>query len=96
MAAVLRAVGVVPNATVMLLVLGVSGIAAALPSSPAGIGTLQFAFVTVLAATGHSPTAGFAAALLVQIFLLGSVTLVGVILFALWGLRSASARDGGR
>jgi hypothetical protein len=96
MAAVLRAVGVVPNATVMLLVLGVSGIAAALPSAPAGIGTLQFAFVTVLAATGHSPTAGFAAALLVQIFLLGSVTLVGVILFALWGLRSASARDGGR
>ncbi|MBV9890305.1 MAG: flippase-like domain-containing protein, partial [Rhizobacter sp.] len=93
MAAVLKSVGVMPDATVLLLVLGVSGVAAALPSAPAGIGTLQFAFVTVLEATGRSPTAGFAAALFVQIFLLGSVTLVGVILFALWNLRSSSDGD---
>jgi uncharacterized protein (TIRG00374 family) len=51
-ACLLRAVGLSPDATLLLLVIGVSGFAVALPSAPAGVGTLQFAFVAALTAVG--------------------------------------------
>jgi hypothetical protein len=92
--ALLRALGVTPDAATILLLIGASGIASALPSAPAGVGTLQYVFVTVLAWAGLSPTVGFAAALLVQVFLLGSATLAGAALyFSGWARRPGLTSD---
>lgn len=85
---ILRAVSISPSVELVLLVIGVAGIAAAIPSAPANIGTLQFAFITVGAIAGYSASSGFAAASLIQFFFLGSVTAVGAALYALWSWRS--------
>lgn len=85
--AMLNAVGISPRPAVLLLVIGMSGLAAAIPSAPAGIGTLQFAFVAVLGAAGHPAAASFAGASLVQVFFLGSVTIAGALVYGAWSLR---------
>lgn len=87
MLAVLRGVHVDPDASLLVLLIGVCGIAAALPAAPAGIGTLQFAFVTVLTQFRLPAASGFAAALFVQVFLLGSVALGGMLVYARWHWR---------
>lgn len=84
--AMLNAVGISPPPAVLLLVIGLSGLAAAIPSAPANIGTLQFAFVTVLGASGFSAAAAFAGASLVQVFFLGSVTIAGSAIYGAWSL----------
>lgn len=91
----LNAVGISPQPATLLLLIGMSGLAAAIPSAPANLGTLQFAFITVLATAGYSAPAAFAAATLIQVFFLGSVTLVGAVIYGAWSLRGArwSARE---
>lgn len=92
--AVLKAVGISAQGSIVLLLIGIAGLAAAVPSAPANLGTLQFAFITVLAAGHYDATAAFAAALLVQVFLLGSVTLAGAVFYAAWCLRRGThSRD---
>ena len=86
----LNAVGISPPPATLVLLVGMSGLAAAIPSAPANLGTLQFAFITVLATVGHSAAVSFAAASLVQVFFLGSVTIVGAVLYGAWSLRSES------
>ncbi len=88
--AILNAVGISPQAGTVVLLVGMSGLLAAIPSAPANLGTLQFAFITVLATAGHSATISFAAASLVQVFLLGSVTIVGAALYGTWSIRAES------
>lgn len=85
--AILNAVGMSPHGAIVLLLIGMAGLAAAIPSAPANLGTLQFAFVTVLSAGSYAATASFAAAVLVQLVLLGSVTLAGSAIYAAWSLR---------
>jgi hypothetical protein len=88
--AILNAVGISPQAGTLVLLVGMSGLLAAIPSAPANLGTLQFAFITVLATVGCSAAVAFAAASLVQVFLLGSVTIVGAVLYGIWSIRSES------
>ena len=88
--AVLNAVGVDAGVAIVLLVIGVSGIAAVIPSAPASLGTLQLAFVISLTVGGFAPSAGFTAASLIQVFFLGSATLVGAALYLLRNSQSAS------
>nr|WP_246294735.1 lysylphosphatidylglycerol synthase transmembrane domain-containing protein [Schlegelella koreensis] len=91
--AMLTGVGVRPTPATIVLLIGVAGIAAALPAAPANLGTLQFAFVIALGTAGHAAAPAFAAATLVQVLLLGSVTVVGAILYAwLHRTRKAVAR----
>ncbi len=68
------------NQTVMLV--GVTGIATAIPAAPAGIGTLQYAFHIAAILFGFSASAALAASVIVQIVLLGSVTAVGAIAYS--------------
>jgi uncharacterized membrane protein YbhN (UPF0104 family) len=91
MFAILRGVHVTADASLLVLLIGVCGIAAALPAAPAGIGTLQFAFVTVLTQFRLPAASGFAAALFVQVFLLGSVALGGMLVYARWHWRRPAA-----
>ncbi len=88
---ILQSVGITPSAQLVMLVIGIAGIAAAIPSAPASIGTLQFAFITVGAVAGYSKSSGFAAASLIQFFFLGSVTAVGALLYAIWSWRGRPA-----
>jgi uncharacterized protein (TIRG00374 family) len=87
--AILNAVGISPQPAILMLLIGMSGLAAAIPSAPANLGTLQFAFITVLATAGYSAAVSFAAASLVQVFFLGSVTLAGAVIYGSWSLRTA-------
>lgn len=64
-----------------LLLMGVVGLAAALPAPPAGLGVLQYAFTLVFELLGKSSATGLVASAIVQVALLSGVTLVGAIVF---------------
>jgi uncharacterized protein (TIRG00374 family) len=64
-----------------LLLMGVSGLAAALPAPPAGLGVLQYAFILVFDLLGKPSAIGLVASAIVQVALLSGVTLVGAIIF---------------
>ena len=67
-----------------------------IPAAPANIGTLQFAFITVLAIAGGPEAAGFAAALLIQVLWFGSVTVVGALLYAISSVGAPDPSDHAR
>jgi uncharacterized protein (TIRG00374 family) len=69
-----------PGETILLV--GISGISAAIPAAPAGIGTLQYAFHLTALLLGISASAAVVASSLVQVVLLGSATLVGGLAYA--------------
>lgn len=69
-----------PSQTVMLI--GLTGIAAALPAAPAGVGTLQYAFHIASLLFGFAASAAIAASAIVQLVLLGSATAVGALVYS--------------
>jgi len=81
MYSLLVSVGIEATPATVLLVIGAAGVAAAIPAAPANLGTLQFAFMLALKPGGYPPSAAFAAASLVQLLLLGSVTLAGAAIY---------------
>jgi glycosyltransferase 2 family protein len=68
------------NQTILLI--GITGISAAIPAAPAGIGTLQYAFHIAAVLFDFSASAALVASALVQIALLGSATLVGAFSYS--------------
>ena len=91
--ATLHALGVSLDYVAIVLLIGVTGISAAIPAAPANLGTLQFAFITVLAIAGDPEAAGFAAALLIQVLWFGSVTLAGALLYAIGSVGAPDRSD---
>lgn len=79
--AIIKSLGVSLSVSEVLLLEGIAGLAAAIPSAPAGIGTLQYAFLLTFEMMHLDKSVGVAASLLVQGVLLGSITLVGVLIF---------------
>jgi uncharacterized protein (TIRG00374 family) len=75
------ALGVSLSLLQTLLLMGIVGLAAVLPAPPAGLGVLQYAFALAFELLGKPGAIGLAASAAVQVALLGSVTLVGAILF---------------
>ena len=75
---VLRAIGVFLNWQQMLSVVGVVNLSTLIPSAPGFVGTYQYAYAFTVGLFGYEPAQGVAAATAAQIFLLGSVTLVGL------------------
>lgn len=80
--ALIQSLGVSLSASEVLLLEGVTGLAAAIPAAPAGIGTLQYAFLLTFGMLHLDKSVGVAASLLVQGVLLSSITLVGALIFA--------------
>ena len=76
--AVLKAVGVSLGWQQMLSVVGVASLSSLIPSAPGFVGTYQYAFAFTVSLFGYEPARGIAAATATQIFLLGSVTFVGL------------------
>jgi uncharacterized protein (TIRG00374 family) len=79
---ILMALHVQLNINQTVLLIGITGIAAALPAAPAGIGTLQYAFHIASLLFGFSASTAIAASAIVQIVLLGSATAVGAIAYS--------------
>jgi uncharacterized protein (TIRG00374 family) len=77
---ILKACGMDIGAFGMCLVIGVVSLSTLLPSPPGFLGTMQFAFVLSVTALGYSAPQGLAAALANQVFLLGSMVAVGLII----------------
>lgn len=65
-----------------LLLVGITGISAAIPAAPAGIGTLQYAFYITAVLFEYSPSTALVASVIIQIVLLGSSTVVGAIAYS--------------
>jgi hypothetical protein len=80
--AIIKSFGVTLSTSEVLLLEGITGLSAAIPSAPAGIGTLQYAFLLTFGILQLDKTVGVAASLLLQVVLLGSITLVGVLIFS--------------
>lgn len=88
--AIIKSLGVSLSVSEVLLLEGITGLAAAIPSAPAGIGTLQYAFLLTFGMMHLDKSVGVAASLLVQGVLLGSITLIGVLIFT-FDLKSRQA-----
>lgn len=80
--AIMMSLGVQLNGNQTIMLIGLTGISAAIPAAPAGIGTLQYAFYISAILFDFSPSAGLVASAIVQIALLGSATVVGVIAYS--------------
>jgi len=79
---IMMALDVQLNVNQTILLVGITGISAAIPAAPAGIGTLQYAFYITAVLFEFSSSAALVASVLVQIALLGSATLVGAIAYS--------------
>jgi glycosyltransferase 2 family protein len=79
--AILKAVNVSLGWQQMLTVVGVVSLSSLIPSAPGFVGTYQYAFAFSVGLFGYEATLGIAAATATQIFLLGSVTFLGLSLY---------------
>ena len=77
--AVLQALGVRLGWQAVPLVLGVVSLSTLLPSAPGFVGTYQYAYAFVLTLLGYTATQGVAAAAAFQIFLMGPLTVAGIL-----------------
>jgi glycosyltransferase 2 family protein len=64
----------------LLLTIGIVSLSQLLPTAPGFVGTLQLAFVISITTFGYTSAQGFAAATTLQVFILGSLCLVGISL----------------
>jgi uncharacterized membrane protein YbhN (UPF0104 family) len=80
--AVLRACGVELGFYATCLAIGIVSLSTLLPSPPGFVGTMQFAFALAVAVAGYSRAQGIAAATANQVFLLGSLIVVGLTVSA--------------
>lgn len=78
---VLQAVGVSLNGLQMLPIVGITSLSTLIPSAPGFVGTYQYAYAVGLQFFSYGSALGIAAATAVQLFLLGSVTITGLILY---------------
>lgn len=91
---ILMALGVALDINQTILLIGLTGIAAAIPAAPAGIGTLQYAFHLTAILFDFAPSAALVASAIVQIALLGSATVVGGVAYS-YAISNHLLRDGG-
>ncbi len=79
---ILMALGVQLNASQTALLIGLTGISAAIPAAPASIGTLQYAFHLAAVIFDFPSSVALVASTIVQVVLLGSATLVGALCYS--------------
>lgn len=79
---ILAALGVQLGPSQTVLLIGMTGIAAAIPAAPAGIGTLQYAYHLAAVMFSFPLSVALLASTIVQIVLLGSATLAGALCYS--------------
>jgi glycosyltransferase 2 family protein len=90
---ILNAVGVAVGWQQMLTTIGIINLSTLLPSAPGFVGTYQYAYAYSVELFGYQPAQGVAAATLAQIFLLGSLTVVGLCLYFQHTLTTRSTKS---
>jgi len=85
---VCRAVGVDLDLAGMLSLLGGASLSTLVPTAPGYVGSYQMAFVVILGQFGVSATSAIVASTAVQVYLIGSFTLVGLAIMAVASLVS--------
>lgn len=79
--AMLAALGVRLDPSQAMLVMSVASLSTLVPTAPGYLGTYQLVFATTLPALGWPASLGVLASALIQLFLFGSVTLAGLLLY---------------
>lgn len=79
---IMMALGIQLGVSQTILLIGITGISAAIPAAPAGIGTLQYAFHLCAVLFEFSSAAALVASTMVQLALLGSATVVGALCYS--------------
>lgn len=79
---IMMALNIQLNVNQTILLIGLTGISAAIPAAPAGIGTLQYAFYITAVLFELPLSAALVASTIVQIVLLGSATAIGAISYS--------------
>ena len=74
-----------------MLLLGAASLSTLVPTAPGYLGTYQLVFALGMKAFGEAVTVGLAASVLVQIYLFGSVTLVGLAIYLIRVVQVARA-----
>ena len=101
---IVKAVGLQLGFADTLVLLGAASLSTLLPSGPAFLGTLQFAYALVIEFAGASRAVGIAAATLDQLFILLPIALIAAgillhgtrsVLYATFTTRSNDARQAG-
>jgi uncharacterized membrane protein YbhN (UPF0104 family) len=90
---VVRSLGVNLGLCQSAVLLGAASLSTLVPTAPGYLGSYQFAFALTLSAFGFSMAAGIVSASIVQVFLLGSVTVVGVAIYTLRSFHRLVARS---
>lgn len=80
LALIFAALGVPLSAPATLIAMSTASLSTLVPTAPAYIGSFQLVFATVMPALGVAASVGIAASGLLQLCLLGSTTLVGLLL----------------
>jgi uncharacterized membrane protein YbhN (UPF0104 family) len=78
---ILKSIYVSLNGQQMLSVVGVINLSTLIPSAPGFAGTYQYAYAFVLELFGYTSAQGIAAATAAQLFLLGTTTIAGLVIF---------------
>ncbi|MBP0003364.1 MAG: flippase-like domain-containing protein [Cyanobacteria bacterium SBC] len=78
---VFKAVGLSLEPSEMLLTIGVTSLSTLVPSAPGFVGTYQYSYALSLGLLGYETARGVVAATAFQVFLFGSVTIVGIGLY---------------
>jgi glycosyltransferase 2 family protein len=76
----------------ILSVIGVASLSTLIPSAPGFVGIYQYAFAFTVKLFGYEPARGVAAATAIQIFFLGSVTVLGIGLYLFLNFAKASVK----
>jgi hypothetical protein len=79
---VCRAVGLILSAVPLMILLGAASLSTLLPTAPGFVGSYQFAYVVVLANFGVAGALAIVAATSVQIYLMLSYALLGLLVWA--------------
>jgi glycosyltransferase 2 family protein len=86
-----RAIGLTLSAVPLMVLLGAASLSTLLPTAPGFVGSYQFAYVVVLANFGVTGALALVAATSVQIYLMLSYALLGLVVWAASPLVPASA-----
>ena len=84
---IFRAIAVDLSAPAAAIAMAAASLSTLVPTAPAYLGSYQLVFATVLPLFSESAAAGVAGASLIQLFLFGSVTLVGCLLLLVAAVR---------
>ena len=86
---ILRATGVQFDLIQTMILVGAATLSTLIPTAPGFLGSYQLVYAIILSSFGFSEASGIVAATLMQLFLFGSVTLIGLSIYVFSGVHGA-------